>query len=441
MTEYKKIRFWNGAYEVENKHTGLKDNRSILEKIFEDAGAPYKIVYDKNPETIYLLNGETFVYLGIVTLNYSQKIYDWTITQRNPDGSFPKELEKYEDAEESTVLICELNYNSFKGITPAAYKKINKERIKKKQSFFNYGMIIHNYPYYSYGDQLHDACVDRCAKLLEGKFDTKKILDDFPGVPGAVVLYKIARGERTGYAALWTDKIDRAHEFAKEGYKNYIPFCLDFTQKWAYSGRPFLFKASDAFISIYRDYVYEGGKELQDKKEINQHIVYRIDKEYDDTYKTDPNRGNSYLVLDRAIKRAERGESENLDFYQFTDGRTKWNTEFLVYQIIKKMYPKDTIYQYAAPFLKVGKSQLVYDVFIVSLNIAIEYQGEQHFKQVGFFGDEKDFKARKRRDALKRKLSKENDVTLIYVNYDENVNEELISMKINQAKAKGADSV
>ncbi len=439
MTKYKVIRFWGKAPQTKGKHTGLKGNRLILEKIFKDAEVPYEIVYDKGPETIYLLNDETFVYLGIVTLKYTQTIRDWTITQRNPDGSCPKELEKCVDVEESTVLICELNYNSFKGITPATYKKINRERLKKKQSFFNRGMIIHNYPYYSYGDQLHDACVDRCAKLLDGKYDIKKIMDEFPGVPGAVVLYKITKDERVGYAALWTEKIDRAHEFAKEGYKNYIPFCLDFTKKWAYSGQPFVFKSSDEFISIYHDYVYGGDKELQDKKEINQYITYRITKEFNDSYKNrlNPGGGVGYLVLDRVIARAKSGESEDLDFYQFTDGRTKWKTEFLVYQIIKKMYPRDTIYQYAAPFLKVGKSQLVYDIFIASLNIAIEYQGEQHFKQVNFFGDEKEFRARKRRDALKRKLSEENEVKLIYINYDENVNEELIKAKID--KVLGAD--
>lgn len=192
-------------------------------------------------------------------------------------------------------------------------------------------------------------------------------------VPGAVVLYKISKGNRIGYAALWTDKIDRAHEFAKEGYKNYIPFCLDFSEKWTYSERPSAFKASDDFISIYRDYVYEDGKELQDRKAINQFISYRVDKDFDDTYKVGSNWEHIPLPLERALKKAEQDKSEGLDFYQFTDGRTKWKSEFLVYHIVKKMYPKDVMYQYAAPFLKVGKSQLVYDVFIVSLNIATEY--------------------------------------------------------------------
>lgn len=99
MTKYKKIRFWSRASQTKNKHAGLKSNRLFLERILKDAGVSYEVVYDKNPETIYLLNGETFAYLGVVTLKYAQKIYGWTATQRNPDGSFPEELEKYEDVE------------------------------------------------------------------------------------------------------------------------------------------------------------------------------------------------------------------------------------------------------------------------------------------------------------------------------------------------------
>ncbi len=73
MAKYKKIRFWGRASQAEGKHTGLKSNRLVLEKILKDASVPYEIVYDKNPETIYLLNGETFVYLGIVTLKLRPK--------------------------------------------------------------------------------------------------------------------------------------------------------------------------------------------------------------------------------------------------------------------------------------------------------------------------------------------------------------------------------
>ena len=65
-------------------------------------------------------------------------------------------------------------------------------------------------------------------------------------------------------------------------------------------------------------------------------------------------------------------------------------------------------------------------------NIAFEYQGKQHFEPVDFFGGEKHFQEQVERDKLKKKLSEENGVTLIYVNYDEDVSVELIKEKVAQ---------
>ena len=79
------------------------------------------------------------------------------------------------------------------------------------------------------------------------------------------------------------------------------------------------------------------------------------------------------------------------------------------------------------------KGQMSYDVFVCGKNIAFEYQGKQHFEPVDFFGGEKNFKEQAERDILKKKLSEENGITLIYVNYDEDVSVDLIKEKVNQA--------
>ncbi len=255
---------------------------------------------------------------------------------------------------------------------------------------------------------------------------------EFKGVPCAVVLYKIVKDGKNGYAALWTDKMDRAHEFAKEGYKKYIPYCLDFEIRWPYCGQPLRFKASDNFKKIYKEWTVRDGIGIKDKKDINQYIIYRINKTLDDTFKIDGRRGQGYLLLEKIIEEAERGDYDERDFYSFTDGRTKWKNEFLVYQIVKTLYPGETVYQYSPTFLRTKKGQLSYDVFISGLNIAIEYQGEQHFKQIDFFGGEEDFKARKKRDVLKRKLSAENGIKLIYIYYNEDISEELVVRKISE---------
>ena len=55
-----------------------------------------------------------------------------------------------------------------------------------------------------------------------------------------------------------------------------------------------------------------------------------------------------------------------------------------------------------------------YDFYIPKCNIAIECQGEQHFKPIEIFGGEEEFEKIKERDKNKKRLSKENNVELIY---------------------------
>ena len=54
------------------------------------------------------------------------------------------------------------------------------------------------------------------------------------------------------------------------------------------------------------------------------------------------------------------------------------------------------------------------DFYIPDKNVAIECQGVQHFKPVEIFGVEEAFKYRIDNDRAKRKLCKENGVSLLY---------------------------
>lgn len=118
----------------------------------------------------------------------------------------------------------------------------------------------------------------------------------------------------------------------------------------------------------------------------------------------------------------------------FINPVNKWKTEELVYHLVKKIYKNyKVIYQHRPFFLKSTKGgQMSYDIFITGLNIAIEYQGKQHFEPVDFFGGLKNYKCTVARDKLKKELSKKNGVKLIYINYWENVTSSLIVEKINK---------
>ena len=71
-----------------------------------------------------------------------------------------------------------------------------------------------------------------------------------------------------------------------------------------------------------------------------------------------------------------------------------------------------------------------YDIFISRLNVAIEYQGKQHFEPVNFFGGKSSFEKLKIRDKEKAALSSKNGIKLVYINYWEDITPELIIERV-----------
>lgn len=63
------------------------------------------------------------------------------------------------------------------------------------------------------------------------------------------------------------------------------------------------------------------------------------------------------------------------------------------------------------------KSNLKFDFYIPNLNLCIEYNGLQHYKPVEFFGGEKYFIEIKRRDDIKKKYCKDNNIRLLIIKY------------------------
>jgi len=70
------------------------------------------------------------------------------------------------------------------------------------------------------------------------------------------------------------------------------------------------------------------------------------------------------------------------------------------------------------PFwLTVGTSRLELDMYNQELKLALEHNGEQHYKQINFFGGKETFALQQTRDLEKARLCKEQDVTLLVVPY------------------------
>ena len=68
-------------------------------------------------------------------------------------------------------------------------------------------------------------------------------------------------------------------------------------------------------------------------------------------------------------------------------------------------------------FAPLNKSKYRFDFYLPKYNIAIEYQGEQHFRDNGFFKD--NLTAIQKRDEIKRNYCKENNIELLEIKYTE----------------------
>lgn len=122
----------------------------------------------------------------------------------------------------------------------------------------------------------------------------------------------------------------------------------------------------------------------------------------------------------------------NSDFNEIVSNnmlKTKWNSEQKVYRIVKSIF-SDAIYQYKASWL--GQQSL--DIYVPSLRLGIEYQGLQHFKAIDYFGGEIAYNKNKSRDERKATLCTENDIILLYWNYDEDINRDIFLKKLKDIK-------
>ena len=66
-----------------------------------------------------------------------------------------------------------------------------------------------------------------------------------------------------------------------------------------------------------------------------------------------------------------------------------------------------------------NKIKLRYDFYLKKYNILIEYDGIQHFTPIQFFGGEKEYKETIKKDNLKNKYAKDNNIKLLRISYKE----------------------
>lgn len=101
--------------------------------------------------------------------------------------------------------------------------------------------------------------------------------------------------------------------------------------------------------------------------------------------------------------------------------------ESLLYNLIQNAFPDyEVITQYSPDWL--GRQRI--DIFIKNLNVAIEYNGKQHYEPVTYFGGKEGFLKTVQRDKMKKIKCKRNGCELIEVKYDEDLKKTVESIKM-----------
>lgn len=174
---------------------------------------------------------------------------------------------------------------------------------------------------------------------------------------------------------------------------------------------------------------YYSHKNVRNKKKLEENLKYY----YTTGYFKELNDLRNYC--NNLLEHLYNNNSSSIEWTGYIYPTTRWKTEEIITKTISKYYKDYIVIPQHRPFWLKSSfgGQMSYDIYISELKIAIEYQGEQHFKPVDYFGGEESFKKVQIRDKEKQQLSKEKGIKLIYINYWENVTESLIKDKIDKA--------
>lgn len=201
-------------------------------------------------------------------------------------------------------------------------------------------------------------------------------------------------------------------------------FCRTIIRKKRYTAGEYVRGNHSEFTQNFQSW-----KNERCKDRLENHLKYFVIEEF-------------HREKDRVWRRADEiceevmaGKYANEERSTYLHPINRWKSEELMYKLICKEFKNyNVIFQYRPFFLKSSfGGQMSYDVYIPKLRLAFEYQGQQHFEPVDFFGGEESFQLTQIRDREKRELSKVNGVQLIYVNYWEELTRNLIRSKVECA--------
>jgi hypothetical protein len=127
-------------------------------------------------------------------------------------------------------------------------------------------------------------------------------------------------------------------------------------------------------------------------------------------------------------KRIENMAREEFGFRKVGEA---WISETLLFQLVTKVLGRHKVVRHHRPDWLEG---MELDIYVPSLKLGFEYQGQQHFHSIEAWGGEDGLKQRKERDRKKKAICREQGITLIEYHYTEPLTEENVRMRLREAR-------
>jgi hypothetical protein len=148
----------------------------------------------------------------------------------------------------------------------------------------------------------------------------------------------------------------------------------------------------------------------------------------------------AYVALRRRagqLRRAVVNEIESITrkdfgFRAVGDG---WISESILFNIVRRLFPNEEIIRHHRPDWLDG---LELDIFVPTHNLAIEYQGQQHFRAVSLWGGEGALRRLQERDAIKASVCAKRGVKLVAVDFTEPLTREHVESRLRLPQERSA---
>lgn len=102
-----------------------------------------------------------------------------------------------------------------------------------------------------------------------------------------------------------------------------------------------------------------------------------------------------------------------------------------VLHIVSNILKEECEFEKTFSWLKYENNSMYIDGYFKSSNLAIEYNGIQHYKHIEYFDkDIKSFERRKDRDRVKYELLRKNNIKLIVIDYNDMIDEDNLRIKL-----------